>query len=79
MHSLVLNQAIALGVIQCFDNTAASGTSIATVTQPVAVLGSQQSLLYDVNFSIGLTCITSGATQNRVNLHRSRNGLSDKL
>ena len=64
LHTITVNKTTALGVIQCFDNTAASGTVIATITQPAAVLATSISLIYDVAFATGLTCLTSTAAQD---------------
>ena len=64
LHLIQINKTTALGVITCYDNTAASGTLIGTITQPAAVLASQITLIYDVNFSIGLTCVTATAAQD---------------
>ena len=64
LHTIVINQAAATGVITCYDNTAASGTVIATITQPATLLQSFASLSYDVAFLLGLTCVTSTAAQN---------------
>lgn len=64
LHVITVNKSTALGVIQCFDNTSASGNIIATITQPAAVLQSQIVLWYDTTFSLGLTCVTSIAAQD---------------
>lgn len=53
------NKAIALGVITIYDNTAASGTKIATITNPAALLAAQYSFLYNCEFRTGLTITTS--------------------
>lgn len=58
---LVINKAVATGVVTIYDNTAASGTKIATITQPAAVVQSQAVLEYDTRFLIGLTIVTSAA------------------
>ena len=64
LHSIVINKTTANGVITCYDNTAASGDKIATITQPATLLASQVPLPYDVLFGTGLTCVTSGAAQD---------------
>lgn len=64
LHAIVVNKATALGVITCYDNTAASGTVIATITQPAALLQNQIQMPYDVVFGVGLTCVTSTAAQD---------------
>ena len=64
LHCLQINKAVATGVITIYDNTAASGAVIATITQPAAVLATTQQLLYDVKFTTGLTIVTSTAAQD---------------
>lgn len=64
LHAVNINKTANTGVITCYDNTAASGTVIGTITQPAAVLASQVSMIYDVTFSLGLTCVTSVAAQD---------------
>lgn len=56
---LVCNKLIALGVITIYDNTAASGTKIATITNPAALLQNQIYLPYGIRFQTGLTIVTS--------------------
>ena len=64
LHSIVINKTTANGVITCYDNTVASGTTIATITQPATLLASQMVLPYNAVFGTGLTCVTSGAAQD---------------
>ncbi len=64
LHCIQINKAVATGVITVYDNTAASGTVIATITQPAAVLATTQNCLYDVKFNTGLTVVTSTAAQD---------------
>lgn len=64
LHLIQINKAAANAVITIYDNTAGSGTVIATITQPAAVLASQITMLYDVKFSTGLTLVTSAAAQD---------------
>lgn len=59
LRRIVNNKAIALSVITIYDNTAASGTKIGTITNPAALLASQLVADYDVAFSTGLTIVTS--------------------
>ena len=61
LHSIVINKAVATGVVTVYDNTTNSGTKLATITQPAAVVQSQDTLVYDCLFSIGLTIVTSAA------------------
>lgn len=56
-----VNKAVASGVITVYDNTAGSGTKIATITNPATLLHSQIELEYEVKFSTGLTIVTSAA------------------
>lgn len=64
IHLITINKAAATGVITCYDNTAGSGTVIATITQPAAVVQSQDTLIYDGTFATGLTCVTATAAQD---------------
>lgn len=64
LHLIQVNKTTALGVITCYNNTAASGAIIATITQPAATQQAQVTLFYDVAFSIGLTCVTATAAQD---------------
>lgn len=58
---IIVNKAVASGVITVYDNTAASGTKIATITNPATLVHSQINLPYGVKFSTGLTVVTSAA------------------
>jgi len=49
-----------LGTIAVYDNTAASGTEIAPTFTPAA--GAMETLIFDCQFSTGLTIITGAAT-----------------
>jgi len=64
LHAIIINKAVATGVITVYDNTAGSGTVIATITQPAAVLSTSYVLLYDVSFATGLTIVTATAAQD---------------
>lgn len=64
LHAVTINQAVATGVITIYDNTAASGTVIAVITQPAAVLATTQVVLYDVKFATGCTIVTATAAQD---------------
>lgn len=62
LKSIVFNKRVVSGVITIYDNTAASGTKIGTITLGAALLSDPpQSVLFDVPFSIGLTIVTSEA------------------
>ena len=58
---LTVNKAVASGVITIYDNTAASGTIIATITQPATLLQTQYDLEFNCKFTTGLTIVTSAA------------------
>jgi hypothetical protein len=61
LKSIAVNKAVANGVITIYDNTAGSGTKIATITHPATLLQNQYDLHYGVNFTTGLTIVTSAA------------------
>lgn len=58
---IVVNKAIALSTITIYDNTAASGTVVAIISQPLALLGSQIYLPYKCKMDNGITVVTSAA------------------
>jgi hypothetical protein len=60
LYAIIVNKAIASDTITIYDNTAASGTKIATVTFPGTLLANQLTLPYFCQFSTGLTVVTSG-------------------
>ena len=63
-YGIVVNKAVINGVITIYDNTAASGTKLATITHPAALLASQYFLDFKgIEFSIGLTVVT-GSTDD---------------
>ena len=60
---LMINTLIASATITIYDNTAASGTKIATITLPSVITGDAPTFLdFDVGFATGLTIVTSGST-----------------
>src|SRR5258706_5392909 len=61
LRKIIINKAVSLGVITVYDNTAASGTVLAIITNPLALLASVVPIDYDVKFSTGLTIVTSAA------------------
>lgn len=61
LKRIVCNKAVLSGVITIYDNTAASGTKIATITHPGTLLQNQYYLEFNVRFSTGLTVVTSAA------------------
>jgi hypothetical protein len=62
LHSITINGPTAAGVITLFDNTAASGTKIGTITVPASPQA--ETLLYDVAFTTGLTILTATQTED---------------
>lgn len=58
LHSITVNTTAA-GAITVYDNTAASGTKIATIAAS-PVIGS--TFIYDVSFGTGLTIVTAAAS-----------------
>lgn len=62
LHSITINTPVASGVIVIYDNTAASGTTIGTITLPATLLNQgPMTAVYDVVFNTALTIATSGA------------------
>lgn len=61
LHLLSINKAVLSSVITIYDNTAASGTILAIITNPAVLLATQATIPFDVAFSIGLTIVTSAA------------------
>ena len=64
LHSIVVNKAVASGVITIYDNTSAGSPIIATITMPGTLHADQIVLKYDCAFTTGLTIVTSGAAQD---------------
>lgn len=58
LHAITINTTTA-STITVYDNTAGSGTAIATIAASPAI---GQVFLYDVSFSTGLTIVTAGAS-----------------
>lgn len=62
LHSLLIGKPTANAVITIYDNTAASGTVIATITFPGTLLSSGPvPILLDVEFTTGLTVVVATA------------------
>lgn len=59
LKRIVVNKTVALSVTTIYDNTAASGTKIGTITQPAALLTSNAAFPFDCKFNTGLTIVTS--------------------
>jgi len=63
LHSITVNKQVIAGTITVYDNTAASGTIIATITFGAALAGDPPITgLYGISFTTGLTIVTSAAT-----------------
>lgn len=62
LHSITFNKPVATGVITIYDNTAASGTLIGTITIPASPM--PVTLTYDARFETGLTIVTATAAQD---------------
>jgi hypothetical protein len=59
---LVFNKRIATGVTTIYDNTAASGTKVGTITEGAAILNDPpQTVIYNRYMENGLTIVTSQA------------------
>jgi hypothetical protein len=58
LHTVCINTPAATGTITIYDNTAASGTKIGTITSYASTAVRQH---YDVAFWIGLTIVTATA------------------
>jgi hypothetical protein len=58
---IIHNKAVAAGVITLYDSLTASGTKIGTITLPAVLLNSQNAYEYDLQFTTGLTIVTSAA------------------
>lgn len=62
LFGIVVNKAVASGVITVYDSLTASGTKIATITNPGTLTHSQYDLeYYNIDFATGLTIVTSAA------------------
>jgi hypothetical protein len=62
LHTITFNSPTATEVVTIYDNTAGSGTKIATVTVPSSP--QPVTLIYDVTFWAGLTITTATATSD---------------
>lgn len=57
-HSISINTKGITNTATLYDNTAGSGTKIATIDTTL----SQDTLIYDIAFSVGLTIVIAGGT-----------------
>ena len=55
LHSIVINKPGTTDTLTVYDNTAGSGTKIASIT-----VGTQVAYIYDVAFTTGLTIVSGG-------------------
>lgn len=62
LHTITLNKPTATAVITVYDNTAASGTIIGTITVPANPM--PVTLIYDAVFTTGLTIKTETAASD---------------
>jgi hypothetical protein len=62
LHAITFNNPAATAVVTVYDNTAASGTKIGTITVPASPM--PVTLTYDVAFDIGLTITTATAASD---------------
>lgn len=62
LHALTFNKPVATAVVTIYDNTAASGTVIGTITVPASP--QPFTLVFDVAFATGLTILTATAAQD---------------
>ena len=62
LHTITFNKPVATEVVTIYDNTAASGTLIGTITIPSSPL--PITLTYDVTFNTGLTIVTATAASD---------------
>lgn len=61
IHMVCINTPVASGVVTVYDNTAASGTKIGTITEPGTLLNQGPLCgFFDVAFHTGLTIVVSG-------------------
>lgn len=62
LNTLTINKLVASATVTIYDNTAASGTVIGTITLPATLLAEGPvSAIYNVAFETGLTVVTVGA------------------
>ena len=60
LMGVIVNAAVASGTITIYDNTAGSGTTIATITYPATLLANHNVFPYFCKFTTGLTIVTTG-------------------
>lgn len=62
LHTITFNKPVSTGVVTVYNNTAASGTVLATITTPANPL--PVTLTLDIAFGTGLTIVTATAAQD---------------
>lgn len=62
LHTITFNNPVSGGVVTVYNNTAASGTKLATITTPASP--QPVTLKYDMAFGIGLTIVTATQAQD---------------
>lgn len=62
LHTITFNKPTATGVVTVYDNTAASGTVLATITTPASPM--PVTLTLDAVFNTGLTIVSATAAQD---------------
>lgn len=62
LHTITFNKPTATAVVTVYDNTAASGTKIGTITIPASPM--PVTLTYDARFETGLTIVTETAASD---------------
>jgi hypothetical protein len=61
LGAIIFNKLVATGVITIYDSLTATGTKLATITNPAVLLQSQLPLAFNCKFDTGLTIVTSAA------------------
>lgn len=64
LHTLCLNNLSSGGLITMWDNTSASGTLIASIVQAGGTSSSNSCMVFDIEFSTGLTITTTVASND---------------
>lgn len=62
LHTITFNKPTATAVVTMYDNTAASGTVLGTITIPASPM--PVTLTYDIRFGTGLTITTGTASSD---------------
>lgn len=62
LHTITFNKPVATTVLTAYDNTAGSGTVIATITIPASPM--PVTLTYDAAFAVGLTLVAATAASD---------------